>query len=169
MSQLVPGEEDATSLLRIVSGVTAKTTAVMPLILAGLLPLVSLVGIMTMRSPAMVDHSGSGGKDRGTTIATDPGGEALTDQQDDGEFEGRRPPPAEPQSDENPSYDSQDLEATDSAPSVDGDDSEAPGKSEEAPGPPRTPGQSEGRGQDKADESGQGPVSGRDNSSARRN
>jgi hypothetical protein len=113
----------------------------MPLILAGLLALVSLVGIMTMRSPATADHSGSGGRDRGTSIATDPGGEALTDQQDDGAFEGGRPPPVEPQSDESPLYDSQRLEATDSAPSVDGDDSEGPGKSEEAPGHPRTPDQ----------------------------
>jgi hypothetical protein len=169
VSQLLSGEENATSLLRIVSGVAAKTTAVMPLILAGLLALVSLVGIMTMRSPATADHSGSGGRDRGTSITTDPGGEALTDHQDDGAFEGGRPPPAEPQSDENPSYDSQDLEATDSAPNVDGDDSEAPGKSEEAPGHPRAPGQSKGRGQEKADENGQGPINGRDNSSTRRN
>ena len=70
----------------------------------------------------------------------------------------------EPQLDEGPSYANPDLEATESTTSVDGDDSGAPGKSEEAPGHPRTPGQDEGRGQETADESGRGPVRGLNNS-----
>jgi hypothetical protein len=117
----------------------------MPLILAGLLPLVSLGGVLTM--PATEDHSASNATDPGTSIATDPVGEAPIGQQDDAGFEGTR------------------LDAI----NVDGDDSGAPGKSEEAPGHPSTPGQGEGRGQEKADESGQGPINGRDNSSTRPN
>jgi len=168
VSQLLPGEEDATSLLRIVSGVAAKTTAVMPLILAGLLPLVSFAGVMTMRGPATVDHSDSSGKHHDASIASDPRGESLAGQQDDGAFEDRRLD-EEPQGDEEPSYGNPDLGATELTPNVDGDDPDAPGKSEKAPGHPRTPGQSEGLGQEKADENGQGPTTGRDNSSTRRN
>ena len=164
MSQLLPGEEDATSLLRIISGVAAKTTAVVPLILAGLLALVSLAGVVTMRDPVTAGDSALIGKNPDTSNAADPGGEALTDQQDDGPFEGRRLDEG-PQSDEKPSLVNPDLEAAESTPEADGDDAEAPGKSEEAPRHPRSPGLSEGAGQEKADENGQGPVNGRDNSS----
>jgi len=148
VSQLLPGEEDATSLLRIISGVAARTAAVVPLILAGLLAAISLAGVVTMRD---------------TSNAADAGGSALTDQQDDGPFGGRRLD-EEPQSDEEPSLVNPDLEAAESTPDVDGDDAEAPGKSEEVPRHPGSPGPSEGRGQEKADENGQGPVNGRDSS-----
>jgi hypothetical protein len=151
VSQLLPGEEDATGLLRIISSVAARTTAVVPLILAGLLALISLAGVVTMRDPVTAEDSALIGKNPDTSNAADPGGEALTDQQDDGPFEGRRLD-EEPQSDGSTS-------------DVDGDDAEVPGKSEEAPHHPRSPGLGEGRGQEKADENGQGPVNGRDNSS----
>jgi hypothetical protein len=168
VSQLVPGEGDATSLLRIVSGVGTKTAAVMPLILAGLPVLVTFAGVMTMPSPATVDRSDSSGQSHGASTASDLGGESLADQQDDGAIEGGRPD-EEPRGDEEPLHGNLDSADTEATPSQDGDDPDAPGKSEEAPGHPGTAGQSEGRGQEKADESGQGPANGRNNSSAKRN
>ena len=154
--------------MRIISGVAAKTTAVVPLILAGLLALISLAGVVTMRDPVPAGDFALIGKNPDTSNAAGPGSEALTDQQDYGPFEGSRPY-EEPQSDEEPSLVNPDLEAAESTPDVDGDDAEAPGKSEEVPRHPRSPGLSEGAGQEKADENGQGPVNGRDNSSTEPN
>ena len=141
-----PVEEVATSLSRIVSLVPAKTSVVMPLILAGLLPLVSLGGIMTMH------HE----EDGPTPIATDPGPAALTGPRDDAGFDGGRLD-EEPQRDGGPSYPNPASEVTEPTQGGDGDDSGAPGKTEESPGQPRTWGQGEGHGQDNADENGQGP------------
>ena len=141
-----PVQEVATSLSRIVSLVPAKTQAVMPLILAGLLPLVSLAGVVTMHH----------GEDGPTSIATDPGRGALTGPRDDAGLDGGRLD-EEPQRDGESSYPNPGSEATEPTPSGDGDDSGAPGKTEESPGQPRTRGQGEGRGQENADENGQGP------------
>lgn len=121
-----------------------------------------------MRDPVTAEDVALIGKNPDTSNAADPGGEALTDQQDYGPFEGRRLD-EEPQSDEEPSLVNPDLEAAESTPDVDGDDAEAPGKSEEVPRHPRSPELSEGSGQEKADENGQGPASGRDNSSTEPN
>lgn len=140
----------------------------MPLILVCLLPVVSLAGVVTMPRPVAVDHPASDGEDRDISIATDPGDEALTGQQDDGGFEDRHLD-EEPQLDEEPSYANPDLDPTESAPSVDGNASGAPGKSEEAPGHPRASEKGEGRGQETADESGRGPDRGRNNSGTTRN
>ena len=118
----------------------------MPLILAGLLPLVSLGGIMTMH------HE----EDGPTPIATDPGPAALTGPRDDAGFDGGRLD-EEPQRDGGPSYPNPASEVTEPTPGGDGDDSGAPGKTEESPGQPKTLGQGEGRGQENADENGQGP------------
>ena len=117
-----------------------------------------------MSGPETADHSASIGGDTDTSIATDPRGEAPTSQQDDGGLEGR-PLDEELQRDEEPSYANPDLEATESTPNGDGDASGAPGKCEEAPGHPTTPGRGEGRGQEKADENGRGPSNERDSSS----
>lgn len=166
--RFLPGEDATTSLLRILSLVAAKTTSVMPLILAGLLPLVSLAGVAMMRSPETVDHPASIGGATGTSIATDARGEAPISQQDDGGFGGSALGEG-PQRDEEPPYANPDSEATESTPDVDGDDSGAPGKSEEAPGHPGTLGQGEGRGQENADQNGQGPADDRDNDGTKRN
>ena len=142
-----PVEEVATSLSRIVSLVSAKTSVVMPLILAGLLPLVSLGGVVTMRHEEVSP----------TSIATDPGRGALTGPQDDTGFDRGRLDEA-PQRDGGPSYPNPGSEATAPTPSVDGDDdSGAPGKAEESPGQPRTRGHGDGHGQENADENGRGP------------
>ena len=146
-----PVEEVETSLSWIVSLVPAKTKLVMPLILAGLLPLVSLGGIMTM------NHE----EDGLTSIATDPGPAALTGPREDAGFDGGDLDGGrlneEPQRDGGTSYPDPGSEATEPTANEDEDDSEAPGKTEESPGQPRTPGEGEGHGQDNADENGRGP------------
>ena len=146
-----PVEEVETSLSWIVSLVPAKTQAVMPLILAGLLPLVSLAGVVTMHH----------GEDGPTSIAADPGPAALTGPRDDAGFDGGDLDGGrldeEPQRDGGTSYPDPGSEATEPTAGGDGDDSGAPGKTEESPGQPRTRGQGEGDGQDNADENGQGP------------
>jgi hypothetical protein len=129
----------------------------MPLVLAGLLPLVSLGGVMTMHDE----------EDDPTSTATDPGPPAeLTGPRDDAGFDGRDLDGGdldggsleeEPQRDGGTSYPNPGLEATEPTPSGDEDDSEVPGKTEESPGRPRTRGQGEGHGQDNADENGRGP------------
>ena len=146
-----PVEEVETSLSRIVSLVPAKTKVVMPLILAGLLPLVSLGGIMTMH------HE----EDGPASIATDSGPAALTGPRDDagfdgGDLDGGRLDEG-PQRDGGTSYPNSGSDATETTVNEDEDDSGAPGKTEESPGQPRTRGQGEGHGQDNADENGRGP------------
>ncbi len=123
----------------------------MPLILAGLLPLVSLGGIMTMH------HE----EDDPTSIATGPGPAALTGPRDDAGFDGGDLDGGrldeEPQRDGETSYPDPGSEATEPTANEDEDDSGAPGKTEESPNQPRTGGQGEGHGQDNANENGRGP------------
>lgn len=142
--------------MRILSSISAKTTAILPLVLAGLLPVVSLVGVVTMPHHVVVGRPTSDRDANDISIATDPRDEAATNQQADVGFEDG-PLDEGPRRGAEPAHVNPELETSESAPDVDGGDSGAPGKSEEAPGHPTTPGQGEGRGQEKADGSGQGP------------
>lgn len=121
----------------------------MPLILAGLLPLVSLGAVATM------DHGDNGP----VSIATEPERGALTSPRDDAGFGGGV-------LDEVPAPDAgPGPEGAEAAAEGDGDDGDSPtepGKTEDSPGEPRTQGEGEGRGQDNADEKGEGPDSERD-------
>ena len=118
----------------------------MPLVLAGLLPLVSLAGVVTMR------HEDDGP----TSIATEPERGAITGSRDDAGL-GGGVLDEEPRPDDASSRFGPVLEGAEPEETGEEDDSESPGKTEDSPGQSRSEGRAEGDGQDNADENGRGP------------
>jgi len=151
----------------------ADSTA-LPVILAGLLPVVSLGGVLTMHDPATVGYSPSDGQGSGTSIATDCKRAFVIGTRCHDSLEGRcrgacldeldeRSSPVGAADGGAGSVGDPGEGATTSTPDLgEGNVAGAPGKSEEAHGEAIPSGPGNGAGQQRADESGEGPLKAED-------
>ena len=153
--------------------VLASVLVRLPLILAGLLPVVSLGGVLTMHDAATVSYSPPNGHGIGTSIETDCE-RAANGTGCHGRLEGgcrgacldeldERSSPVGAADGEAGSVGGPGDGAASSTPDLgEGNVAGAPGKSEEANGDATPSGSGNGAGQQRADESGEGPLKAED-------
>jgi hypothetical protein len=144
--------------MRILASVLVR----LPLILAGLLPVVSLGGVLTMHDAATVGYAPPSGHGIGTPIATDCeraviGAGTCLDELDE------RTSPVGAADGGAGSVGGPGDGAASSTPDLgEGNVAGAPGKSEEANGDAIPSGSGNGAGQQRVDESGEGPLKAED-------